>query len=252
MMRKVSMAAVLAGAVGVPYAVWNGDEAMQLADGWFSGEEQAESESDVVTPRAQPVSQSRPYTSTQPALPGNYYDPTAHGPQGDAKSAQYGYPQATTTGPVTISLAEVLSMDVSHEWVTQNFTRVTTTLADTGYDGLRVPLVTGTSETAFTGSLTYYFDESRAVKRITLHGTMGNTMELSALLTQLMEFEQKECLGGELYTRGWRGGTNSVCRIRPAGVLHAGATNTRYEVLLEMNRPQWTTNLSDAAQQLLK
>ena len=142
-------------------------------------------------------------------------------------------------------------MDITHAWVTERFTRVTTTLADSGYDGLRVPLVSGTGARAMTGSLTYYFDRSKQLQRITFHGTTGDPQELAALLMQ-KEFQQKKCLSGDLYVRGWLNRSDSICRIRPAGVLHAGAQSTRYEVLLEMNRPGWKSTLSPTAQQLLK
>lgn len=245
MLRKASLAAILVGAVGVPYAVWNGDDAMQLTNGWFSGDAQTEVDAQDKTPASRPAS----YSFTQPQRAKDYYDPTADNSETIGDPSPMG--QATTTGPTVISIAEVLNMNITHDWVTQRFTRVTTTLADSGYDGLRVPLVTGTSETALTGSLTYYFDRSKTLQRITFHGTTGNTQELAALLTQMLEFEPKKCLGGELYTRGWTGGTNSICRIRPASVLHAGAQSSRYEVLLEMNRPQWKSNLSPTAKLLL-
>ena len=252
MVRKAAYAAILAGAVGVPYAVFNGGEAMQSAGGWFSSDENSATEQSSSAARAKPTALSQTAPLMQPRLAENYYDPTAYGPTATPDGTIIYPGQATATGPAMISLPEVLSMEITHDWVTQRFTRVTTTLADVGYDGLRVPLVTGTTETALTGSLTYYFDRSRQLQRITFHGTTGNPQELIALLTQVMQFEQKKCLGGQLYTRGWMGRTNSVCRIRPAGVLHAGAQSTRYEVLLEMNRGQWKTSLSPTAKQLLK
>ena len=245
MLRKASLAAILVGAVGVPYAVWNGDDAMQMTEGWFSGDTEAEADAQPNPPVSRPTS----FNFTQPQLARDYYDTIAEVPGTVVDPWSQG--QATATGPVAISIAEVLDMNITHAWVTQRFTRVTTTLADAGYDGLRVPLVTGTNETALTGSLTYYFDRSKTLQRITFHGTTGNTQELAAMLTQVLEFEKKKCLGGELYTRGWTGGTNSICRIRPASVLQAGAQSSRYEVLLEMNRPGWTTNLSETAKLLL-
>ena len=252
MLRKASYAAILAGAVGVPYALFNGEEALQMTGGWFTDGEEDVTATGANAPRTQPTALSPPPAAyPQPYLAENYYDPTAYGPTVGPHGALAASPQPVATGPVMISLPEVLSMDVTHDWVTQRFTRVTTTLADAGYDGLRVPLITGTGETALTGSLTYYFDRGKQLQRITFHGTTGNPQELTALLTQVLQFQPKKCLGGELYTRGWLNRTNSVCRIRPAGVLHAGAQSTRYEVLLEMNRGQWKSSLSPTAKQLL-
>jgi hypothetical protein len=44
-----------------------------------------------------------------------------------------------------VSLAEVLRFDISPDWVMGRFPRVSTVLAELNLDGLRVPLVTGTS-----------------------------------------------------------------------------------------------------------
>ena len=256
MLRKVSLAAILAGAVGVPYAVWNGDQAMDLTSGWFSNDADTGSETDdaqTITPAAH---SSSGYSLSPSGA--QFYDPTAY------KSVPYAtdgapatgevahHPGATITGPTMTILAGVLRLDVSHAWVTQRFTRVTTTLADTSYDGLRVPLVSGTTAADVTGSLTYYFDRQQQLQRITFHGTTGDTTQLVALLTQYMEFEKQDCLGGELYTRSYLGQTTSVCRIRPASVLRSESTNSRYEILLELNRDQWKSNLSETAAQLVE
>ncbi len=43
--------------------------------------------------------------------------------------------------PNVVDLREVLRFDVNPAWVMQNFQRVTTVLAETRLDGLRVPFV---------------------------------------------------------------------------------------------------------------
>ena len=279
MLRKASFAAILAGAVGVPYAMWNGNDAMQSAGDWFSSTEAATDGQNSESPDARPAAYNaaHPNVATSgaqafsgPFANGEYYDPTAHGPENSTpvmamdSSGQWiltepnganSAPTLTgpsTTGPTALALGEFLRLDVSKSYVTGRFTRVTTALADGHYDGLRVPLVTGTHPTALTGSLTYYFDRQEQLQRITFHGTTGDPRELTAFLIQQWQFERRESLGGELYTKGWMNRTSSVCRIRPASVLHAGATNSRYEVLLEINRSQWKTSLSDTAKQLLE
>lgn len=269
MLRKATMAAVLAGAVGVPYAIWNGGNATEsISRWWSSSEEQTDNgATSEHPPTATPASQ------TFAQNPANTYDPTAYGPTvynqpsngapsdraivqpppaaGAALAQPPAMPQTTRSGPTAVALAEVLNLNVNRQWVTARWSRVTTALADTHYDGLRVALVTGTQPGDLSGSLTYYFDRRDTLQRITFHGVTGDPQPLIALLTGQMEFEKRKSLGGELYTRSWLGRTTSVCRIRPAAVIHAGAANSRYEVLLELNRGQWKSNLSPAARQLL-
>jgi len=279
MLRNLSLAAILAGAVGVPYAVFNADKATEFAGGLFGDSHGEDPDSQGSAAAASDSRQNyspTSYTSAEKPV----YDPTAYGPsdfrraaapanaapanaapanaapanaeQPNGDSAESMPAQISGAGSTMAALAEVLRMDITPRWVTQRSPRVTTTLADTSYSGLRVPFVSGTRETDVTGSLTYYFDRQEKLQRITFHGTTGDPRELTALLTQHLEFEKRTALNGELYTRRWLSRTTSVCRIRPADVIHAGATNTRYEILLELNRGQWKNNLSEAAARLVE
>ena len=248
MLRKVTLAAILAGAVGVPYAIWKGDEASDSIGTWWN------SSSDQAAGAAEETLAATPTAHSFPQSPRSAYDPTAFDPTMQPQFAPGGAMDetaATLTGPTVTALAEVLNMNVTQQWVSGRWSRVTTTLADTRYDGLRVPFVSGTRPTDVTGSLTYYFDRQQTLQRITFHGSTGDPQQVIELLAGHMEFEKQKSLGGELYTRVWLGRTTSVCRIRPAGVLHAGAASSRYEVLLELNRAQWKSNLSEAGKALL-
>ncbi|MCA9267786.1 MAG: hypothetical protein KDA41_04920, partial [Planctomycetales bacterium] len=154
--------------------------------------------------------------------------------------------------PWTADLSEVLRMDVSPDWVKERWPRVTTTLADTHFDGLRVALVSGTQATDVTGSLTYYFDNRQTLQRVSFHGTTGDPQALAQLLTTRFNFVKENGLGGELYRETWFGRTKSICRLRPAGVFSATSGAARYEVLLEINRSAVRPGLSEVAKQLLE
>ncbi len=246
MLRKLASVVVLAGAVGVPYAVWNEENPAQWASGWLAGDEGELPEDQ------QPDATLVAHSEFSPE--GDVFDPTLSGglnaglPEGTNRAAAE--QQAAHSG--IVSMSEVLRMDITPGWVTQRWPRVTTTLADTELDGLRVPYVSGTSTTDVTGSLTFYFDSREKLQRITFHGTTGDPHEMTALLTQRHDFRKQQRLGGELYTQSWLGQTSSGSYLRTAGALNAGQSTSQYEILLEMNRASWRSSLSDTAAQLIE
>ena len=86
--------------------------------------------------------------------------------------------------PAIHSLPEILRFDISPGWVLERFPRVTTVLADTRMDGLRVPLVTGTAPSDIAGTLTYSFDRYQRVQRLTVQGTTGDATRFMTELQQ--------------------------------------------------------------------
>jgi hypothetical protein len=251
---------MLAATVGVPYALWNGKD---LTGGWLGKSDEKTDEAakaSGITPPLMPTSGQypAPYAAYPPAagMSGYGYPYAASGtpatdpaalPQGAIPSAGY----TPTPGQVPPELHEALSLSATPAWVSSRWPRVTTTLAETNFDGLRVAL-TGIQETDLTGSLTYYFDKQQTAQRITFHGTTGNQQRLVELLMSQYGFTRQKCLAGELYTGSWMGRTYGMCRIRPAPVLSVATAPQRYEVLLEINRSGLRAKLSDAARQLLE
>jgi hypothetical protein len=65
-----------------------------------------------------------------------------------------------------IDLREVLRFDIDPDFVFRRFAMVSTVLSDLSLDGLRVPLVSGTQAYDVAGSLTYYFDINKMLRRI--------------------------------------------------------------------------------------
>ena len=87
-------------------------------------------------------------------------------------------------GPAGISLPNAIRLDVTPEWIAQNWARVSTQLADPDYYGVRVPLVTGTELHDVAGSLSLYFNEERRLERLMFYGYTGDTQPLVALMEQ--------------------------------------------------------------------
>jgi hypothetical protein len=155
-------------------------------------------------------------------------------------------------GAPVSDLAEVLRFDVSPQWVMSRWSRISTVLADLELEGLRVPLVTGTTTDDLAGSLTYYFDKQHQVQRITFHGYTGDERKLAALVAQRYQLKPVQSLNAALYLAKWNGTPMSALRVALAPVVRADSPNTRLEVMLEINRPRAYYGLSPEFKELLE
>lgn len=153
--------------------------------------------------------------------------------------------------PVIHSLREVVRFDINPGWVVSRFPRVSTILADTQLDGLRVPLVTGTSPQDLAGTLTYYFDRYQRLQRISIHAASGDATRFIGEMQQLYQLKQEPSLGGGLYTMKWNGRPTSLLHVSPAPVIYGDAAYARYNVFIEFNQAGLEYGLSYEAQQLL-
>jgi hypothetical protein len=142
-------------------------------------------------------------------------------------------------GNPTTSLAEVLRMDVTKEWVYGRWPRKSTGLANLNDFGVRVPLVTGTRLTDLAGSLTYRFDANGRVERISFRGRTGDTTELVTLLVRWYQLQRQPTTipGTQLYQVRRGNDIISELRTQPAAVLWSGSPHTSFEVELELQWP---------------
>ena len=141
----------------------------------------------------------------------------------------------------TPSMAEVLSFDVTADWIMQHWPRVSSGLAQVQLQGYRVPLVTGTSLADLAGSLTYYFNPQQQVQRITFRGTTGDPGALLALLANRYRFTRRltNDPGVILYESvNPSNQTTGTAKIRSARVIKANQPYTRFDVELAMDRPE--------------
>ncbi len=160
-------------------------------------------------------------------------------------------PPSLTNAPVS-DFREVLRFDVTPAWVPQHFNRVTTVLADTRLDGLRVPFVSGIQPTDIAGSLTYFFDSQQALRRIQLIGTCGDPTLLVNLMLQFYHLQAEPSLGGHLYTSRWNNRVTSVMQLSPAPVIYSHDVHSRYQIFLELNQPTVDYALTAEAEQILR
>lgn len=152
---------------------------------------------------------------------------------------------------VPIDLRQVVRFDVSPDFVYRSFPRVSTVLSDLQFDGLRVPIVTGTQPYDVAGSLTYYFDTNKSVRRIQLQGVTGDAGPLIQLMIQHYRMNPEKSLGGQLLTMRWNNRVTSFMHVAPAPVVSVEQPNARFAFYLEINKPTDSYGLSQEAAQML-
>src|SRR5262249_15052442 len=72
-------------------------------------------------------------------------------------------------GPV-VTIEQAFRFDLTPQWVSNHWPRVSTVLGEPEQLGMRVALVSGTQPDDVAGSLTYYFDPHHQLQRITFDG----------------------------------------------------------------------------------
>jgi hypothetical protein len=138
-------------------------------------------------------------------------------------------------GPEISNFAEVFRFDLSPQVIAQKWSRVSTGLSDSRYLGYRVPLMTGTSDSDLAGSLTYYFDGTPKMRRITFLGTTGNPQRLVDFLSRQYGFKRFQNGNARITAYRVRYRFTGLLQIMPAEVIdkHLASTNYRVELSLE-------------------
>ena len=150
-----------------------------------------------------------------------------------------------------IDLREVLRFDIDPDFVYRRFARVSTVLSDLRLDGLRVALVSGTKAYDVAGSLTYYFDINKTLRRIQMQGVTGDARGLIELMVQHYRLHAEPSLGGQLLTTRWNNRVTSFMHVAPAPVVTSASPNARFAFYLEINPPADHYGLSQEAMQML-
>jgi len=217
--RTLAVPTLLAASVAVPYVATNAPEWSQRLRG----------------------------AAAAPVPPGGAEAAPANGPAKPATSAAILqgpnatlYPTVTPLeGVPSYSLADVLRMDVTKDWVYHRWARKSTALAELDLFGVRVPLVTGTQLHDLAGSLTYFFGIDGRVQRISFRGRTGDTTQLAALVHQRFGLQaQPTLIAGEQLLQARRGDdVISELRTRPAPVLWSSSPHDSFSVALELQDP---------------
>ena len=248
MYNHIRNAAILAAATGGPYLAtqtdW-GQSALQDVTQVVSGEStEAMSENGYAGHALYEIETLRS------ANPSQYrYDPVmAAKLQGRTEDS--GVAPSLVGGKVS-DLREVMRFDVTPDWVLQRFSRVTTVLADTRLEGMRVPIVTGTKPDDIAGTLSYYFDGNGRLQRVTLHGFTGDPRRLVSVMKTHYEMNREPSLEAGVFTKRWNGDPVHFLRMTHAPVVYSDAVHQKYTVFLELNQPNLAYGISRQAELII-
>ncbi|MEL6107320.1 MAG: DUF6690 family protein [Planctomycetota bacterium] len=157
----------------------------------------------------------------------------------------------TLAGYNVPDLRSVMRFDIQPEWVINRFHRVTTVLADMNLEGLRVPIVTGIRSDDIAGTLTYYFDHSGKLQRLTIHGFTGDPQRFADTMVQHYGLQREPALEAGAFTKRWNGRPVHFMRFTHAPVVYSDAVHQKYTVFLELNQPNLAFGISHEAQTIV-
>lgn len=224
--RVLGIPVLLGAAVAIPYVAKNGPDA---AKNYFS----------QLSSGAAPAAEA-PQPEVPKIPPAEVYDPAPRGPGYEI------YPVSTPLeGNPSMALEEVFRFDVTKEWVYERWARKSTALAELGLYGVRVPLVTGTEIHDLAGSLTYFFDASGQVQRISFKGQTGDTTRVVALAMQRygLQPQSTAIVGQQLFQIQRGNDVISELATQPASVLWSSSPHDSFAVDFNLQRPEATTPL---------
>jgi hypothetical protein len=224
--RVLGVPVLLGAAVAIPYVASNGPDA---AKKYFH----------QIAPGSAPVAEPPPLEV--PKLKSAEVSDSA--PRGPGHII---YPVTTPLeGNPSVTLEEVFRFDVTKEWVYERWARKSTALAELGMYGIRVPLVTGTQIHDLAGSLTYFFDASGQVQRISFKGQTGDTTRVVALAMQRygLQPQTTAIVGQQLFQYQRGSDVISELATQPASVLWSSSPHDSFAVDFNLQRPDATTPL---------
>ncbi|HPM82617.1 MAG TPA: hypothetical protein PLF81_18065 [Candidatus Anammoximicrobium sp.] len=238
--RKYMLPLVVAAAAGGPYLL--------TQDNWSQSAFQALDRA-VTSDDASSVATPTPV----PAVSGGVPLPDFRSEFSFGRDAQYPRTNvaADLVGPPVAQLGELLRFDVTPQWVTARWPRVTATLAEIGLEGMRVPVVTGTNVDDLAGSLTYYFNRYQQLQRLSFEGYTGDERKLVATVTQYYGLQPEPTLDAGMYVARWNGQPSSLLRVVRAPIMTHDSPHSQLHVLLELNRPGMEFGLSPQAVAIL-
>ena len=146
----------------------------------------------------------------------------------------------------TMDLSSLFRFEISKDWITSRWDRVSTTPASDGLSGMRVALVTGTNSWDLHGALTYFFDANHELQRITYRGWTGDASRLLQILQQQH--------GLRPIPTHWAGlflSKRSGLMMKHPAVIDKSNPVQQLGLVLEINNPRGKTQLSSDFQSLL-
>lgn len=153
-----------------------------------------------------------------------------------ASPAQPAPPATAAAPPLTVPLEEAIRFDVTPEWVTSRYAQVSSSVGDSEHVGLRVMLVSGATPTDVAGSLTYHFNQTQQVERITLHGVTGDHSRLADLVVHKFRLRPTQTSNLAQYYGGDVNMPTSSLAVTALPIVRPEAPLARAAVALDLRR----------------
>ena len=142
---------------------------------------------------------------------------------------------ASHQGPV-VTIEQAFRFDLTPQWVSSRWPRVSTVLGEPEQLGMRVALVTGTRLDDVAGSLTYYFDQHHQLQRITFEGLTRDPKRVLAATVTPFGLKSLPTTGAAHYIAGDQENPTSEVIVEPLPVLTADPEAPRAEVSVDLRR----------------
>jgi len=142
---------------------------------------------------------------------------------------------ASQKGPI-VTIEQAFRFDLTPQWISSRWPRVSTVLGEPEQLGMRVALVTGTRPDDVAGSLTYYFDPHHQLQRITFEGLTRDPQRVLAATVTPYGLKSLPTTGAAHYVAGDPDNPTSEVIVDHLPVLVADPDAPRAEVSVDLRR----------------
>jgi hypothetical protein len=161
--------------------------------------------------------------------------PSSNGDDGDGPVdvADGSLPLAAAPGA---TIEEAFRFDVSPEWVSRRWTRVSMVHGGLDHLGMRVAWVSGTRHDDVAGSLTYYFDQHHQLARITFEGLAAEPRRILAAVIPAYGLKSLPTTEAAHYISGDPQNPTSEVLVEHLPLIEAGPGTPRAELTIDLRR----------------
>jgi hypothetical protein len=142
---------------------------------------------------------------------------------------------AAAAGP-PVTIEQAFRFDLTPQWVSNRWPRVSTVLGEPEQLGMRVALVSGTRPDDVAGSLTYYFDQHHQLQRITFEGLTRDPRRLLSAVVTPYGLKSQPTTGAAHYIAGNPDDPTSEVFVDHLPVLTSDPEAARAEVSVDLRR----------------
>jgi hypothetical protein len=143
---------------------------------------------------------------------------------------------SAAAGSAAVPLEQAFRFDLSPQWVTARWPRVSTILGDPQRLEMRVVLVTGTQPDDVAGSLTYYFDQHHQLQRISFLGLTADPRRLLAAVVTQSNLKSQPTTAAAHYIAGDPRQPTSEVLVRHLPIMRADSQRPQMEVSVNLRR----------------